>query len=319
MDITKELIYRYFRGEASDSENNALDGWLARSEENRQEYRRARMEYEFMLMNADIHGMSAGRKSVSRKRNIRICAAVISNVAVMAAVFILSAIFTEDRITDRLSDNRMVVDVPPGQRMTLTLPDSTVVCLNSGTRLSCPAVFYGRERRVELEGEAMFRVSHDARHPFIVETFAADIKVLGTEFNVYADSEEQSFSTSLISGKVSVTSSSSPEMNYILRPDHTLILRNGRFYVEDMLDNQMFYWTEGLINLHNMEFDALMSRFEKAFGVEIVIETESLPELDCVSGEIRISDGVDHALKVLQHIADFNYSRDNRTGTIYIR
>lgn len=48
---------------------------------------------------------------------------------------------------------------------------------------------------MKLSGEAMFNVEHDAAHPFIVETFACDVEVLGTKFNVTADELTHDFTT----------------------------------------------------------------------------------------------------------------------------
>ena len=39
---------------------------------------------------------------------------------------------------------------------------------------------------VVLEGEAYFKVTHDASHPFIIHTASATTRVLGTELNVRA-------------------------------------------------------------------------------------------------------------------------------------
>ena len=47
----------------------------------------------------------------------------------------------------------------------IALSDGTSVELNSKSRITYPALFIGRERRVRLEGEAMFDVRHDADHP----------------------------------------------------------------------------------------------------------------------------------------------------------
>ncbi|MFQ7386642.1 MAG: hypothetical protein ACLRM8_02130 [Alistipes sp.] len=57
-----------------------------------------------------------------------------------------------------------------------------------GTTLEYPAVFARGERRVKVTGEAMF-VKSDPRHPFVVETFACDVRVLGTKFNAEANEE----------------------------------------------------------------------------------------------------------------------------------
>lgn len=53
---------------------------------------------------------------------------------------------------------------------------------------------------MKLSGEAVFDVEHDEDRPFVVETFASDIRVLGTKFNVIADERHQRFSTALLPG-----------------------------------------------------------------------------------------------------------------------
>ena len=314
MIMDKEQIYKYLKGKATEAEKQALDRWVGESDTNRRLYREARLEYEFLVMNA-----SGGRDVKRKSRRWTVAAVAVANVAAIALFFVFAAYLAERRVAERFASQVVTVDVPAGQRMTITLPDSTVVDLNSGTRLTYPAVFAGGDRLVKVDGEAMFHVSHDEERPFIVNTFAADIKVLGTEFNVYADSREGVFSTSLVEGRVMVTVGADPGMEYYLVPDHTLSLRDGKVYIEDMLDLQVNYWTEGLINIRGMAFMDLMRRFERAYGVEIVVQREKMPELGCTSGEIRVSDGIDHALRVLQHIADFSYMRDSGTGVIYIR
>lgn len=314
MIMDKEQIYKYLKGKATEAEKQALDRWVGESDTNRRLYREARLEYEFLVMNA-----SGGRDVKRKSRRWTVAAVAVANVAAIALFFVFAAYLAERRVAERFASQEVTVDVPAGQRMTITLPDSTVVDLNSGTRLTYPAVFAGGDRLVKVDGEAMFHVSHDEERPFIVNTFAADIKVLGTEFNVYADSREGVFSTSLVEGRVMVTVGADPGMEYYLVPDHTLSLKDGKVYIEDMLDLQVNYWTEGLINIRGMAFMDLMRRFERAYGVEIVVQREKMPELGCTSGEIRVSDGIDHALRVLQHIADFSYMRDSGTGVIYIR
>ena len=92
-----------------------------------------------------------------------------------------------------LSEREMSICVPAGQRMQMTLADGSHVQLNAGTTLEYPVVFDRKARRVKLSGEALFEVTHDSSHPFIVETFATDIQVLGTKFNVLADSGSELF------------------------------------------------------------------------------------------------------------------------------
>lgn len=317
MKVDDQLLMKYMQGLCSDREKDAIDIWLEESEANRAAFRDAHHLFESIVSSVDPEMLNV-LSSVQRKRASiwKKTAAAVSAAAAVAAVAVLGTLWA---VGDRLSGEYVISDVPVGKMMTLTLFDGTKVDLNSGARLVYPPVFWGKERKVELEGEAMFHVTHDSSRPFIVKTFAADIKVLGTTFNVNADSGSNEFSTSLVEGKVLVTSASDPSEKFVLAPDHTISLKSGHFCIENELEPQTLFWTAGLMNIADTPFDELMKRFEKAFGVRIEIQREEMPVIECTSGEIRISDGLDNAMKVLRHVADFEYVRDYRTQTVYIR
>ena len=92
--------------------------------------------------------------------------------------------------------------VPRGGEYNLVLADGTSVVINADSKLSIPDRFEGKERRVRLEGEALFHVVKDAEHPFVVEMEGGDVTVLGTVFNVSAYSEEVCIQTTLVEGSV---------------------------------------------------------------------------------------------------------------------
>ena len=68
-----------------------------------------------------------------------------------------------------------------------------------------------------------------------------------------------------------------------------------------------------------MSFDRLIRKLEKAYGVNIIVQRQDMPEIHCSSGKVRISDGIEHAMSILKQLSDFEYVKDNRTGDIYIR
>ena len=70
-----------------------------------------------------------------------------------------------------------------GQRRTIALPDGSRALLAGDTAINLD---YRRGvRRLELaRGEAMFQVRHDALHPFVVHAGAAEIRDVGTVFDV---------------------------------------------------------------------------------------------------------------------------------------
>ncbi len=61
--------------------------------------------------------------------------------------------------------------------------------LGPGSRLLVPAGYGANARSVELEGQALFDVRHDASRPFRVGVGAAEIEDLGTTFTVRTDAD----------------------------------------------------------------------------------------------------------------------------------
>lgn len=111
----------------------------------------------------------------------------------------------------------IVLETPRGGEYRITMTDGTEVSLNAGSRIEYPAVFDGKERRVKTTGEAYFKVAHDADHPFIVETEGQEVKVLGTEFNINAYSEDKVVTT-LIRGSIALKPMGSKGGELTLKP-----------------------------------------------------------------------------------------------------
>ena len=199
----------------------------------------------------------------------------------------------------------------------MQLQDGTHVWLNAGTKFEYPPVFLGGERRVKIDGEALFEVTHDAKRPFIVETYAYDVEVLGTKFNVIAQKARNSFSTALLQGKVKVTDHRANE-EILMNESEIVEYIGGSLQKSHLRGDDPYCWTKGLVSVDNLTFDELMQKFEQMYGVEIVIDRKELPKLHFKTGKFRVSDGIDHALTVLQASSGFNYERNQETGVIRI-
>ena len=82
------------------------------------------------------------------------------------------------------------------------LPDGTLVSMNSDTKLTYPKYFGSKTREVNLSGEAFFEVKPNKEKPFIIQAGHAQIKVLGTSFNVNAYPATNSVEVIVETGKV---------------------------------------------------------------------------------------------------------------------
>lgn len=311
--MDKEIIYKYFRAESSDSENDMLDAWLGADPANRREFEVAHELYNAVLLTAAREKAEAQRRFPLWRSTARIAAGIAAALLIAAGGYYYSV----SHFLSDWSQRSTALVVPAGQRISLELEDGTIVWLNAGTRLEYPPVFADRERRVRLQGEALFEVRHDQAHPFVVETYACNVEVLGTKFNVEADESRDRFATALMHGSVKVCDHRTNE-SLILSPDEKAVLVDGHLRRERIDNPDVYRWTEGIVSLTGCDFAELMQRFEKAYGVRIVIRRAEMPSPDFNWGKVRVSSGIDHALQMVQRSVAFGYVKNEDENTIYI-
>ena len=321
-EVDEELLFKCLRGKTTGRENIMINEWIGADEKNAAMYRNACRIYEGFLM-SDAYQDDSGMVSLpsGRRRDVlRFVRNSIAFAAAFALFCVLGFHLIRNRLETELANTINTIDVPAGRSMDYTLSDGTVVKLNSGTRMQFPVAFAKDCREVYLEGEAYFDVTHNAEKPFIVRTFASDIEVLGTEFNVNADSEEGKFSATLIEGSIRLSNSMLPGEHVVMYPNEKVVLVNNHMVLTEHDPKSDIIWTKGFIDISGLDFGQLMRKFEKAFGVKIIIDHKmpSGPVFD--NGKLRISDGIDNALGTIRKGGiEFMYSKDNRNNTIYIK
>ena len=301
--MNQDILERYFRGRTSEEENRQIGAWLLSGPDAMKEFGKVKFISEGITLYGHRDSELSGKAAfvLKTRRILRWAAAAACLILLLAGTVFL----VRYRTIEELSSEMISFQTAPGQKVDITLADGSTVSLNSCSRIEYPVTFRGRERHVSLHGEALFRVKQDKERPFIVSTFAADLEVKGTTFGVNADEEEQYFSTTLLEGSVMVTNLADPTDVHLMHPSDVLTLTDGKLCRSVLTDYTPLLWTEGLVNLEARDFTSLMKKFEKAYGVQIV--SRANPSIQGLSGELRISEGIEHALKVLQHVVDFRY------------
>lgn len=257
-------------------------------------------------------------KSRKRSRIMRLAVRVAGYAAVVAAAVII----TQWYVSKRPSGEELTAVVqnqstsaPAGQRAMVSLPDGTEVILNANSTLSYPSAF-GAERRVELVGEAVFDVSRDEAHPFIVSTGKMDVKVLGTRFDVSVYPGEN-LMVSLMEGAVSVYSPENEAEAYILSPGETLV-ETGSGYEMTAMNDEFTAWVDGFFLFRNRTLADIISQLEKYYSVDISVENPSVLDYR-FTGRFLQNEGVMEILRVFQKIYPISVTRDEETGQITLR
>lgn len=313
--MEKETLYKFFDGKASREEKEAVRIWLESSPENEQELFKEREFFDAMILSGSTKVAGMEKKSRPFYRTVLLEAI---KIAVVFAITVASGTYFYKSEICKIGEAMNTITVPAGQRANLTLADGTNVWLNARSEMRYPAVFTGNKREITLDGEAYFEVTHNEDKPFVVQTNKCNVEVLGTKFNVEAYSDSEDFCTSLMEGSVRVSDKRNPSETVLLSPNHMVSLENGQLSTSPISDFDVFRWKEGLICFRNMNFEQLMLRFEKCYGVRIVVENKHLVNYIC-SGKFRISDGIDNVLRILQKDAKYSFERNNDESVIYIK
>lgn len=194
-----------------------------------------------------------------------------------AAVFLLAlaisglSIYTASRIGFFSRDAWIQVSTDSGQRSKLTLPDGTLVWLNSETILKYKQV--KDFRKVELAGEAYFEVTHAKNHPFIVVTGETELKVLGTKFNVSHYRDSRITEAALLSGKISVKIDEIGKM-VELKPGEKIVYDSASKMLSQSVSKVQneISWKQGILTFENAPFNNLIQELERYYGVKFIYD-----------------------------------------------
>lgn len=163
----------------------------------------------------------------------------------------------------------------------IALPDGTLVSLNSDSKISYPNEFSGKTREVTLEGEAFFQVKPNKDMPFIIKAGNAQVKVLGTSFNVNAYPMAKQVEVIVETGRVQFVNQS-PEFpnasELILNPgdkgtldcsDHSMLKTSNE-------DPNFIAWKTRNFIFTATPLSEVVDKLEKVYKVEINIANPEL-------------------------------------------
>jgi ferric-dicitrate binding protein FerR (iron transport regulator) len=219
-EYIEELLTALFSGEISDAEAKILREWVHASAENARlldAYRKTNFALT-RYAHHDKYDVDEAWKNMTRilgktsshgrlrrmmKSAYRYAAIfVLAFVSGIAAMYFFAASETQEEVEAELFYTEYTV--PYGSKSMVTLPDSSSIWLNAGSKLRYSSAFNKTGREVFIEGEAYFKVARNEQKPFFVKSSAVTLKVLGTSFNIKAYPEEDNVETTVESGSVQV-------------------------------------------------------------------------------------------------------------------
>lgn len=186
----------------------------------------------------------------------------------------------------------LCLDVPRGGEFKVTLEDGTEVWLNSASRLTYPEHFSAEERRVEVEGEAYFKVQHNAAKPFLVETSGQLLRVYGTQFNIRSYPEEANVLTTLVEGSVALSKRNGHGGELVLTPGHqsTFRKRSEDLTVGAVDTEVVTSWRKGKFVFENQPLETIMRDLSRWYNFSYTFADENLSRIVFMGSIPRYAD-----------------------------
>jgi transmembrane sensor len=202
---------------------------------------------------------------------------------------------------------RMLTVLTNAETQRIQLPDGSEVTLNRHSQLSYPETF-GKERIVNLNGEAYFEVSKNPEKPFRVKTNGVTVSVLGTHFNVNAYATDSLVETTLLEGSVAVSDNKNGNQ-VILKPNETAVYRKATgmltMHSDSDADNEIS-WRDGILSFDNATMGEIARQLSHHFNVTIQIEGERLRNYK-LNASFKQDETLEEILEMLAPIGDFTY------------
>lgn len=206
------------------------------------------------------------------------------------------------------------VENPKGIKSKITLPDGTMVMLNSASELKYPQFFSDSQRVVELKGEAFFEVVRDEHRPFIIQTEKMTTEVLGTSFNIkaYADSENQYIA--VVSGMVKVSNALGDAE--ILSPNEMGLINKDNNINKTPFDlKQVTGWKDGIISFKRASFTDIQEQLSLWYGVDFI--TSKGFKMDSVYTGEYINETLKNVMDGIAYSSGFKYKISDNKVFVY--
>lgn len=200
--------------------------------------------------------------------------------------------------------------VPRGGEYAIVLSDGTKVKLNADSRLRYPVKFSSKERCVEVLGEAFFEVAKNGKKPFIVKCGEVRMKVLGTSFNVNGYERENSIVTTLVEGKLEV---STGRQRVVLRPGLQSHVDNYSGNIDTLsvdVDNYIA-WLNNKFTFKDESLVSIMKALSRWYDVTFVFDGIN-PEDYCLTGKIPRHGTLQEVTMLLEQISDVSFDIEGR-------
>jgi len=203
------------------------------------------------------------------------------------------------------------------ERSTLLLSDGTSIRLNSATKIRFPILFSKEKREVFLDGEAFFEVAHNKTSPFLVHTEDANIRVLGTVFNVTSYSEDNKTQVIVSEGQVALAGIKQQDEVLLHRNQVSRIIKGGSpSTAEAIRSDKYLAWLKNQMIFENATLAEVIKQLSRKYDVEFEVHDSSLLKRHIVA--TFSTESLSQIIRSLSLSLRFQYEQRGKIVSLYL-
>lgn len=290
-----DLIAKYYSNECTQHEINDLLQWKNESIDNQILLNQVKEDLEIINLNesmSKINVDSAWEKLrdriredeqnvqiIEEKNRILTFPAILKYAAVI--ILLISVGFFSTKVYQNIFNNGKMMEYVSLNDMSkeIVLPDGSTVILNANSKISYPNVFASNERRIKLEGEAFFDVTKNPDMPFIIEVNDAEVKVLGTSFNVNSIILEHKIEVFVETGLVQLSRKTNINEKILIKPGNVGIMSNDKLIKEKNYNRNIVAWKTKEIIFYEDNMKNVIETLNNAYNSDITCESQDILNL----------------------------------------
>lgn len=320
-DITKELLFKYFEGQATPIEKQWIDAW-AKEAAHQELFFACLMQWENQNYQHNPDAKQAFKKHLERMETAAIKTEIVEPMrsfsigrrwAIAASIAVLLTIGGGFLFKNNIIYKNYTTDY--GEIKSLILDDGTHVVLNANSSLKVPRFGFGTDtREVFFTGEANFDVTHtiDNQH-FVVKTAKDfEVVVLGTEFSVFARASGSK--VVLDRGKIQLNYSENKTTKQLTMKPGDLVTLDaiGKAKLKQTKTPQnLSAWKDNRFVFDETPLSDLTQLFADNFDLKLIIMDKELAKWT-ISGSFTAHNG-EELLELLAEASDLKYHKEGKS------
>ena len=211
-------------------------------------------------------------------------------IAAVVAVMMVGAYFYLNSLNETFTTQL-------AERTEVVLPDSSEVILNAGSKIAFSEKKWDNNRRVQLKGEAFFKVAKGNK--FTVATENGTVTVLGTQFNV--ENRNGFFEVTCYEGLVKVSYNDTEQK---LSAGSSFVAINGQVKNSKGVTTAQPSWIDKESSFKSIPLKYVLAEFERQYDIEV--KTENINPRQLFTGTFSNTD-INLALKSISTPSKIQY------------